>query len=134
MKNMDYKIFVPRGENNYVRFDGEEFEVTEILTINIHLGDDKVTYWIYFKIPHNDEHHNVLLQRGKKPKMVLLIGNNPYEIHGIAEVLANELHNWEEKKQITVCFTVINASTTPNNPRKEVEYERSELLDFRQDE
>ncbi len=134
MSSMDYKIFVPRGGNNYVRFDNEEFEITEILTINIHLGDDKVTYWIYFKIPHDDKHHNVLLQKGKSPKMVLLIGNNPYEIHGVSEVIENCWHKWEEKRQITVCFVVCNASDTPNNPRKETPCERSELLDFREDD
>lgn len=45
MPNIDYKIFVPRGANNYVRFDVEtEFEISDILIINIHIGDDKVNY------------------------------------------------------------------------------------------
>jgi len=131
MKNIDYKIFVPRGENNYVRFDGEEIEIDEILTINLHLGDDKVVYWIYFKIDSDDEHHKLLLKKGKNPEMVLLIGNNPYEIYGKAEVIDNSFHKWESKNQITVSFTVINASRTLNNPRKEVLYKRSELLDLR---
>lgn len=131
MKNMDYKIFVPRGENNYVRFDGEEIEIDEILTINLHLADDKVTYWIYFRIPSNDEHHKLLLKKGKKPNMILLIGNNPYEIHGTAEVINSDWHKWESKIQLTVSFTVIRASDTVNNPRKEVKLERSEILDLR---
>jgi hypothetical protein len=133
MTKIDYKIFVPRGENNYVRFDSEEIEITEILTINIHLGDDKVIYWLYFKISKDDDHHNVLLQPGKKPGMMLLIGNNPYEIHGMAEVIRNELYKWEEKRQITICFTVSNASKTSNNPRKNIIYDRFELLDLSSD-
>lgn len=132
IKHIDYKIFVPRGENNYVRFDGNEFEITEILTINIHIGDDKVTYWIYFKIPQDDKQHNLLLRKGKTPDMVLLIGNNPYEIHGTAEIIANDLHSWEEKRQITVSFTVTNASKTVDNPRKEVKPDRFEMLDIRE--
>jgi len=131
MGKIDYKIFVPRGENNYVRFDGEEIEIDEILTINIHIGDDKVVYWIYFKIDSDDEHHKLILKKDKSPKMILLIGNNPYEIHGIAEVINNEYHKWESKNQITVSFTVINASHTVNNPRKEVLYDRTELIDLR---
>ena len=131
MNSIDYKIFVPRGENNFVRFDGEEIDISEILTINIHIGDDKVTYWIYFKIDSDDEHHKAMLKKGRSPKMILLIGNNPYEIHGTAEVIENSFHKWESKNQLTVCFTVINASDTVNNPRKEVLYERSELIDLR---
>ena len=131
MKNIDYKIFVPRGENNYVRFDGEEIIIDEILTINVHLGDDKVTYWIYFKIAPDDNHHKLLLKKGKNPNMILLIGNNPYEIHGTAEIIDTSLHKWESKIQITVSFTVINASHTVNNPRKEIPLKRSEILDLR---
>ena len=63
MNKIDYKIFVPRGGNNYVRFDTEtEFEVSEILTIGIHIVDDKVNYWLNFKIPQDDEHHKCLLR------------------------------------------------------------------------
>ena len=63
--------------------------------------------------------------------MVLLIGNNPYEIYGTAEVIDSSLHKWESKIQLTVSFTVINASNTVNNPRKEVPLKRSEILDLR---
>ena len=131
MKNIDYKIFVPRGENNYVRFDGVEIEIDELLTVNLHLGDDKVTYWLYFKIEEDDKHHLTLLKKQKNPNMVLLIGNNPYEIHGTAEIQYFDYHKWERKYQITVSFLVINASNTVNNPRKEVKLERENLLDLR---
>ncbi len=131
MKNMDYKIFVPRGENNYVRFDKEELEILEILTVNIHIGDDKVTYWIYLKISEDDKYHVALLKNNKTSGMVLLIGNNPYEIIGVAEIVnLNFLpreRNWEAK----ISFTVNNASKTVDNPRKEVGYEREELIDIR---
>ena len=67
--------------------------------------------------------------------MELLIGNNPYIIIGYAEIINIDTHKWENKKQITISYTVVNASDTINNPRKEVKYERSELLDLRpQDE
>ena len=131
MRTIDYKIFVPRGENNYVRFDGEKIIIDEILTINVHLTDDKVIYWIYFKIESDDNHHKLLLKKGKSPNMILLIGNNPYEIYGTAEVIDSSLHKWENKIQITVSFTVINASHTVNNPRKEIPIKRSEILDLR---
>ena len=131
MKNIDYKIFVPRGKNNHVRFDGEQIEINEILTINIHLGDDKVTYWMYFKIDSFDEHHKSLLRKGRKPEMVLLIGNNPYEIYGEAEIIDVGSHPWENKIQLTVSYVVTNASNTVNNKRKEQKYSRTELLDLR---
>ena len=101
MNKIDYKIFVPRGENNYIRLQGgTEFDVDDILTVNIHLGDDKVTYWVYFRIPHDDEYYKTLLKQGKKSKASLLIGNNPYEIVGDIEVMQIAPHKWEEKIQI----------------------------------
>ena len=131
MENIDYKIFVPRGENNYVRFNGEKIVIEDILTVNIHIGDDKVTYWIYFNISNDDEHHKIMLKKDKSPKMILLIGNNPYEIHGTAEIIGSIYHKWNNEIQFTVSFVVINASKTRDNPRKEVRYERSELIDLR---
>ena len=131
---MDYKIFVPRGENNYIRLKtGTEFDVDDILTINIHIGDDKVTYWIYFRISNDDEHHKLILKKGRKSQAILLIGNNPYEIIGEMEVMQIAPHNWEEKIQIIASLTVINSSQVVDNPRKEVKYDRTELLDIRDD-
>lgn len=131
MNQIDYKIFVPRGENNYVRFDtNKEFEIDEIATINIHLNDDKITYWLYLNIPDEDEHHKILTRMGKKPKMVILIGNNPYEIKGEAEIIANRHNKRKEIVELTILFTVICASKTVENERKEIKYERAELLDF----
>lgn len=134
MNKIDYKIFVPRGENNYVRFNTEEeFEIDDIISVNIHLSDDKVVYWFYVKIPDDDQHLKLLLRKGKKPKLTLLIGNNPYEIIGEAEVMNTSHHNWEEKIETQLCFTVINASQTENNPRKEQKSNRLEMLDIRDD-
>ena len=131
MNKIDYKIFVTSGENNYVRFNRKtEFKIDDIVSINIHISDDKVVYWFYIKIPSDDEHHKFILRKGKKPKLILLIGNNPYEIIGEAEVIDTSYHNWEEKIQIKLCFTVINATKTINNPRKIIKYERSELFNF----
>jgi hypothetical protein len=131
---IDYKIFVPRGENNYVRLKtGMEFDIDEILTVNIHLGDDKVTYWIYFRIPHDDKPHKFLLTVGKKSEGTLLIGNNPYEIIGELEVMQIAPHKWEEKIQIIASLVVVNSSQVVDNPRKEVKHTRSELLDIRED-
>jgi len=135
MNKIDYKIFVPRGENNYVKFDTEtEFEIDEIISINLFLSTDKVIYWLYIKIPENDEHHKLLLRKGKKPKLTLLIGNNPYEIIGEAEVENISYQNWEENILVTLSFVVSNASQTVKNKRKTIKYERSELLDIREDE
>ncbi len=131
MKSMDYKIFVPRGENNYVRFDNEEIEIDEIFTVNIHIKDDKVTYWLYIKIPEDDKHHVALLKKVRTLGMVLLIGNNPYEIHGVSEIITMDFHMWERKWEAKISFTVNNASKTVDNPRKEVGYEREELIDIR---
>ena len=137
MNKIDYKIFVPRGENNYVRFDNEkEFEIDDFKAVNIYIADDKVVYFFYIKIPsydNEDQHHKLLLRKGKKPKLTLLIGNNPYEIIGECEVLDTSYNNWEEKIEIKISFIVINASKTLSNERKEVKYERSELLDLRDD-
>ncbi len=134
MKNIDYKSFVPRGENNFVRFyNNKEIEIDDIISINIFLADDKVVYWFYVKILEDDAEHRLILKKGKKPTLTLLIGNNPYEIIGEAEVINTSFHNWEEKFEISLCFTVINASNIINNPRKIVEYDRSEILDIRDD-
>ena len=134
MKEIDYKIFVPRGKNNYVRFNSDkEFEINDILTINIHLGDDKVTYWFYIKIPEDDEYHKLLLKKGKKLQLILLIGNNPYEIIGVAEVIEIMSNRQTQMNGIKVCFSVTNASNTINNPRKEVDGNRFEMLDIRDD-
>ncbi len=134
MEKIDYKIFVPRGENNYVRFNiDDEFEIDDIISINLFVSDDKVMYWFYIKIPDDDRDHKLLLKKGKKPKLTLLIGNNPYEIVGEAEVLETSHYYWEEKIQVSLCFTVLKASNTINNPRKEIKYERTELIDIRDD-
>ena len=131
MYNIDYKIFVPRGLNNYIQpIDGKKKFDIEIIKINIDFTLDQVVYYIYFNIPQDDEYHKVLLQKNKKPKMILLIGNNPYEIHGDAEILDTSYHNWEEAIQIRVMFIVKEAHKTVDNPRKEVKYTRSELLDL----
>ena len=131
MNDIDYKIFVPRGVNNYVRFDSEvEFEVDDISAINIYPNDDKVIYFFYVKIPFDDQHYKLLLKKNKTPKLTLLLGNNQYEIEGDSEVIDTSHHKWEEKIQISLSFTVRNASKTVNNPRETVEYKRSELLDL----
>lgn len=130
MKRIDYKIFVPRGYQNYVRFDEEEFLISTILTVNLHLEDDKITYWFYFKIPSDDEKRKYILHKQKEPSMILLLGNNPYEIHGTAKVENMSSHKWEEKIEVAISFIVLNASNTINNPRKEVEINRCEILDL----
>ena len=131
MINVDYKIFVPRGAANYIRIRDKEFLIDEIMTVNIHLTDDKVTYWINFRIgSEEDKDTNVILKKKSISDMVLLIGNNPYEIYGQAEVQYNTANKWEEKRAITVQFVVMNASNTYNNPKKEIPVERADLLDF----
>ncbi len=132
MNKIDYKIFVPRGENNYVKFDSDiEFEIDNFKAVNLHIDDDKVIYFFYIKIPSDDQHHKLLLRTGKTPKMTLLIGNNSYEIIGDCEVLSTSENKWEEKTVIKLLFTILNASRTVDNPRKVTKYERSELLDLR---
>jgi hypothetical protein len=134
MNKMDYTIFVPRGENNHVRFNTEkEFEIEDFISINIYTSDDKVMYWFYVKIPLDDMHHKTLLGKGRKPNLTLLIGNNPYEIKGNCEVINTSIHQWEQQIEVNLCFTVINASKTVENKRKLVSYDRSELLDLRED-
>ena len=128
MKNIDYKIFVPRGELNFLRIEKKEFLIDEILTVNIHLGDDKVTYWFYINILLEEEYYITLLKNVKKLNSVLLIGNNAYEIYGEAEII--NTYTGKNKKEYTVSFTVKNASTTYGNPRKIKKYKRSELIDL----
>ena len=63
MNKIDYKIFVPRGENNYIKFDEKkEFEIDEIMSINLHIGDDKVVYWLYFKVLEEEHYYKLLLK------------------------------------------------------------------------
>jgi hypothetical protein len=134
MRKIDYKIFVPRGFDNYIRFDTDvEFYVEDIATINIHLLDDKVVYWLYFNIPFEDKHHILLTGRGKKPEMILLIGNNPYEIIGESEIVDVYSNKRTRNYEIKASFTVINASDVENNDRKKVDLDRSDLLDIRND-
>lgn len=132
MNKIDYKMFVPRGESNYIRVvsSGIEFLIDDIMTVNIHISDDRVNYWLYFSIAQDDQHHRVILQKKNKPKFVLLIGNNQYEIHGEGEIMETSLQKWKEQIQITLSFTVYNASQTVNNPRKENPTSRYELLDI----
>lgn len=128
---IDYKIFVPRGAENFLRLNKKEYLIDEITKVNIDLRDNKVTYWIYFRISDEDHEANMRLKANSNPEMVLLIGNNPYEIYGVAEVMYNTYNNWESKRAITISFVVENASAVRNNPRKEQEVEnRAELLDF----
>jgi len=138
INKMDYKIFVPRGENNYVRFDTDkEFELDCITAINIYLLDDKVTYWLYLNIPNDDEHHKLLLRKGmgkaKKLKLTLLIGNNPYEIMGESEIIDYGYNKSNETIETKILFEVYNASKTINNARKEIELDRYDLIDIRDD-
>jgi hypothetical protein len=127
---IDYKIFVPRGAKDFIRLNGKEYLVDEIRAVNIHISDDKVVYWMDFRIDEDDHEADLRLKPKSSPNMVLLIGNNPYEIHGIAEVIYNTYNKWESKKAITISFLVNNASHVKNNPRKEEEINRSELLDI----
>ena len=134
MDKIDYKLFVPTIDSNFVRFNSEkEFKINDIISINIFPLDDKIIYWFYLKIPYKDEHHKVLLKKGKKPKLILLIGNNPYEIIGEAMVEEISYLKWEENIEVTLSFTVINASKVVDNARKIVKYDRSELIDLRED-
>jgi len=130
MKNIDYKIFVPRGGLNYIKIREKEFLIEEILTVNIHLEDDKVSYWFYVNID-NEEKDALTFLKNKHPKIILLIGNNPYEIHGEVEII-NTYHDKKKQEiQFTMSFLVINASDTFNNPRKERKIKnRSTLLDL----
>lgn len=128
---IDYKIFVPRGAENFFRLNKKEYLIDEITKVNIDLRDNKVTYWVYFKISDEDHEANMRLKANSNPEMVLLIGNNPYEIYGVAEVLYNTFNKWESKRAITISFVVKNASAVRNNPRKEKQEEnRAYLLDF----
>jgi hypothetical protein len=130
MNNIDYKIFVPRGENNSIKFDKEEITVDKIHSININLEEDQLLYWIYFRINDNDHYHKHMLKKNKTLNMILLLGNNPYEIYGKTEVVSFIEQKWEKTIEFAINFIVTNASNTINNPRKEVNYERSELLDL----
>ena len=138
---IDYKIFVPRGENNYVRFNtNKEFKLDCISAINIYLLEDKVSYWFYLNIPNDDEHHKFLLRKGmgkgKKLKLILLIGSSPYEIIGESEVIDYSYNNTNETIETKILFEVNEASNTVNNNRtfpQEEEVDRCELIDIRSD-
>ena len=130
MKNIDYKIFVPRGERNYLKIENKEFIIDEILTVNIHLIDDKITYWFYLNISLEEEYYILLLKNIKKLNSILLIGNNPYEIFGEAEIINTYINKREQVKEFTISFVVINGSKTYDNPRKIKKYKRSELIDL----
>ena len=130
MKNIDYKIFVPRGKRNYLKIKDKEFIIDDILTVNIHLVDDKITYWFYVNISLEEEHYLLLLKNIKKLNSILLIGNNPYEIFGEAEVINTHIDKRKRVKEFTVSFVVDNASRTYDNPRKVKRYKRSELIDL----
>ncbi len=132
MKNIDYKVFVPRGEINCIRFDDTEFPIDDIATVNIHLSDDRVTYWIYFKVPADDYRKNLILKKGKivPQPMILLLGNNPYEIHGLAEIQSFHYLKRTTEREVVVSFVIENASKSYKNHRKVVEFNRSELLDL----
>jgi len=136
---IDYKIFVPRGEDNYVRFDTDkEFKIDCISAINIYLLEDKVSYWFYLNIPNEDEHHKLLLRKGmgkgKKLKFILLIGHNPYEIVGEAEVI--NYNKVKETIETKILFEVNKASDTVTNTRifpQGNKFNRCELIDIRDD-
>lgn len=130
---IDYKLFVPRGAANYFKVSGTVFSITEILTVNIHLIDDKVTYWFYVIVPEEDEEYKFLLSKGKTPNGILLIGNNPYEIYGRAEVIRTIWDKTQRVTEVTVSFVVENARNITKNKRKETEVSRSELLDLEND-
>lgn len=130
MNRMDYKLFVPRGDFNFFRVSEKTFSVPEILTVNIHLSEDKVTYWFYVEIPGEDEEWTFLLSKGKSLEGVLLIGNNPYEVHGAAQVIRTIRDRKTRVTEVTVSFVVTNAKNIRKNPRKEKEITRSELLDI----
>jgi len=131
MQKIDYKIFVPSGINNYILFctdERYEIHIDKVASVTIHLLDDKVVYWLYFRIPMDDLGHKLLLKKGSKPEAVLLIGNNSYEIYGDAEVIETSNHNWEQKIEIKLLYTVPNASHTSENPRKEIKSDDVERL------
>lgn len=130
MKNIDYKIFVPRGERNYLKIENKEFIIDEILTVNIHLADDKITYWFYLNVSLEEEYYLLLLKNIKKLNFILLIGNNPYEIFGVAEIINIHINKRARMKEFTISFVVTNASETYNNPRKVRQYKRTELIDL----
>lgn len=136
MGKIDYRIFVPSSENNSIKFctNGSfEIHIDKVTSVTIHLIDDKVIYWLYFKISMDDMGYKLLLRKGSKPKAVLLIGNNSYEIYGDAEVIETSNHNWEQKIEIKLLYTVPNASHTVDNPRKEIksdDVERFEMMDL----
>lgn len=137
MGKIDYKIFVPSGTNNYIRFNTGsrvfEIPIETIATITIHLVDDKIVYWLYFKIAIDDMFHQTFFRKNKKPSAILLLGNNPYEIHGEAEVITKFDYIMEQKTEIKLVYTVTNVEKTVTNPRKEIktdETDRFEMIDI----
>ena len=130
MKNIDYKIFVPRGERNYLKIEEKEFIIDEILTVNIHLTDDKIIYWFYLNISLEEEYYILLFKNVKKLNSILLIGNNPYEIFGETEIINSSVDKGKQVKEFKISFTVKNASKTYDNPRKVKKYKRTEFIDL----
>jgi hypothetical protein len=133
--NIDYKEFVPCGAQNFIRIDGKTFPLEKIMTITINMLEEKIYYWINFKITDKDyfcmKDHS--LDPNKHVEMILLLENNPYKIYGISEIHYNFPDNLGQFRSITAAFTVKDISQTISCSRKEEKeeiLERSELLDF----
>ena len=130
MKKIEYKIFVPRGEKNYLKIKNKEFIIDEVLTVNIHLTDDKIIYWFYLNISLEEEYYLLLFKNVKKLNSILLIGNNPYEIFGETEIINKYTNKRKQLREFKISFVVKNASRTYDNPRKIKKYKRTELIDL----
>ena len=130
MKNIDYKLFVPRGCSNYVRFDDEKkFEIDEMIKINIDFSIDQIMYWLYIKIPYNYYKIHKSFFKTYINRMCLLLGNNPYEIYGNVEII-NETYNKEDRtQQFYISFTLKDISKKNFNV-KHIK-NRAEILDLR---
>ncbi|MHA1470038.1 MAG: hypothetical protein ACTSSP_05690 [Candidatus Asgardarchaeia archaeon] len=135
MKKIDYKFFVPNGKNNYIKFCTDpafEIHIDKVASVTIHMIDDKVVYWLYFRIAMDDMKRKLLLKRDSEHRAILLIGNNSYEIMGNAKVIELSNNNWEQKIEIKLLYTVVCACGGAIGLRKEMkdDTERFEIIDY----
>lgn len=130
MNNIDYKLFVPRGSLNYLRIKEKEFLVEEILTLNIHFSDQKINYWFDIRIPFEEKDYVVFVKKNKFFPAVLLIGNNPFEIIGEAEIFSIGQNIPKGYEEITILFRSNNLNEIYNHPRVEKQKTRGQLLDL----
>jgi hypothetical protein len=133
--SLDYGFFVadPQGKN-FIEFPifKDKFHIDLIYSMQISYTDDRVSYWMYFNIPH----HNAVAQSVLKKSFdygydcKVILGNMKYYLNGTMNIIQTTKQNNNQLIEVKASVIVHQASKIHLNLREEVKTNRINIMDL----